>query len=117
MAGGFTVKESIERSPEEVWAYLTDFGNAKKWMTGVEEMSQINQGPIEVGTRFRFKARGKERESEVTASSPGWSNLSLSSSIIYTKLSGGSRGDDAFTDASMPPSRWSEPEPPETGWQ
>jgi len=23
MAGGFSVKESIERSPEEVWAYLS----------------------------------------------------------------------------------------------
>ena len=54
-----------------MWGYLTDFGNAKKWMTGVEEMTPLTQGPIEVGTRFRFKARGKDRESEVTALKPG----------------------------------------------
>ncbi len=30
MAGGFTVRETIKRSPQEVWGYLTDFGNAKK---------------------------------------------------------------------------------------
>ncbi len=71
MAGGFTVRETIKRSPQEVWGYLTDFGNAKKWMTGVEEMTPLIQGPIEVGTRFRFKARGKEHESEVTALEPG----------------------------------------------
>ncbi len=40
-------------------------------MTGVEEMTPLTQGPIEVGTRFRFKARGKEHESEVTALEPG----------------------------------------------
>ena len=71
MAGGFTVRETIKRSPQEVWDYLTDFGNAKKWMTGVEEMTQITQGPLEMGTLFRFKARGKEHESEVTALEPG----------------------------------------------
>ncbi len=67
MASGFTVRETIERSPREVWDYLTNFGNAKKCMTGVEEMTQITQGPLEMGTLFRFKARGKEHESEVTA--------------------------------------------------
>ena len=70
MTGGFTVKEIIERSPQEVWGYLTDFGNAKKWMTGVEDMAPITQGPLRVGTRFRFTARGKERESHVTALEP-----------------------------------------------
>ncbi len=71
MAGGFSVKESIERSPDEVWTYLTDFGNPKKWMTGAEEMTQITQGPMGMGTLFRFKARGKEHESEITAWEPG----------------------------------------------
>ena len=71
MTGGFTVRETSERSPQEVWGYLTDFGNAKKWMTGVEEMIPLTQGPIEVGARFRFKARGKERESYVMALEPG----------------------------------------------
>ena len=71
MADGFNVKETIGRPPEEVWAYLTDFSHVKEWMTGVEEMTQITQGPLNVGSRFRFKARGKARESEVTAWEPG----------------------------------------------
>ena len=71
MADGFSVKETIEHPPEDVWAYLTDFSHAEEWMTGVAEMTQITQGPIGVGTRFRFKARGKERESHVTALEPG----------------------------------------------
>ncbi len=71
MADGFCVKEIIEHPPEDVWAYLTDFSHAKEWMTGVDEMTQITQGPIKIGTRFRFKARGKERESHVTALEPG----------------------------------------------
>ena len=66
MAGGFIVKEQIAATPTEVWAYLTDLGNAEAWMTGIEDMSQTIQGPLEVGTRFTFKARGKERETRVT---------------------------------------------------
>lgn len=71
MAEGFTVVETIERSPEDVWAYLTDFSHAKQWMTGVEEMTKVTQGSIKLGTCFRFKSRGKERESHVTAFEPG----------------------------------------------
>lgn len=71
MAEGFSVGETIDRRLEDVWAYLTDFSHAKHWMTGVEEMTQLTQGPIELGTRFRFKSRGRERESHVTALEPG----------------------------------------------
>ena len=71
MAGGFTAREFVERSPQEVWAYLTDFSNAQKWMTGVEAMAPITADPIQVGTRLRFTSRGKQRESEITALEPG----------------------------------------------
>ncbi len=90
MASGFRVTETIERPPEQVWVYLTDFSHAREWMTGVEEMSQINQGPIEVGPRFRFKARGKERESEVTALEPG-------RRIALTSTQGGVTATDVYS--------------------
>lgn len=71
MAGGFAVRETIERSPEDVWAYLTDFANAHAWMTAVDAMTHTTDGPLRVGTRFKFHARGRERETEVTALDPG----------------------------------------------
>ncbi len=67
MADGFTVKDTIAATPQEVWDYLTDFSNAKAWMTGVDDMTQVTQGPLEVGTRYEFKSRGKTRESHVSA--------------------------------------------------
>ena len=71
MADGFSVRETIPRPPADVWAYLTDFGNAQEWMTGIGPMTQTTPGALEVGTRFRFEARGKERETRVTALDPG----------------------------------------------
>lgn len=71
MADGFSVTERIDHSPAEVWAYLTTFGNAKDWMTGVEAMTQTTEGPLEIETRFSFMARGKERETRVTGFDPG----------------------------------------------
>ena len=50
MAKGFTVQQTIYRSPEQVWAYLTDFSHVNQWTTGVDEMKQITAGPLAVGT-------------------------------------------------------------------
>lgn len=71
MSNGFNVKETIDQPPQLVWDFLTDFSKAGKWMTGVEEISLIKEGPIKIGTRLSFKARGKERESQVTALEQG----------------------------------------------
>ncbi len=71
MPDGFGVKETIAHPPRDVWAYLTDFRNAKEWMRGIEGMTQTTQGPLKIGTTFRFKARGKEHETRVTAFEPG----------------------------------------------
>lgn len=68
---GFSAREHFSFPPEEVWDYLTDFRNAKEWMTGVDGMTQDGSGPLEVGTRLRFRARGKERSSQVCALVPG----------------------------------------------
>ena len=71
MTGGFVAKETLSQAPEEVWAYLTDLRNAGEWMTGVENMTQKTPGPLEIGTRFSFESRGRERETRVTALDPG----------------------------------------------
>ena len=71
MADGFTVNERLDHAPAKVWAYLTDFDNAPEWMTSIGEFTQATQGHLEVGTQFSFKARGKARETRVTALEPG----------------------------------------------
>ena len=71
MPAGFSVTQKIERPPAVVWAYLTDFQKARDWMTGVEAMTQTAEGPLEIGTRFTFRSRGKQRETRVTALDPG----------------------------------------------
>ena len=71
MAKGFHVEETIGAPADEVWAYLTDFRRAGAWMPGVEDMTQLDPGPLGVGTRFGFAARGKARETHVTAYEPG----------------------------------------------
>lgn len=68
---GFSVTEHFSFPPKEVWDHLTDFRNAKEWMTGIDGMTQDGNGPLEVGTRLRFRARGKERSSQVSALDPG----------------------------------------------
>ena len=71
MADGFVVQETIAAAPNAVWAYLTDFSKAKAWMTGVEDMRSLDDGPLAIGTRLQFKSRGKLRDSRVTALDPG----------------------------------------------
>ncbi len=69
-------EERIERSPDEVWALLTDWSRAHEWMAGIDSMTP--NGPTQVGTILVFSARGKERESEITAVVAG-SEVSLTS--------------------------------------
>ena len=71
MSKGFSVKETIDQPKAVVWDFLTDFNKADKWMTGVDQMKQISDGPIKTGTRLSFVARGKERETRVTALDSG----------------------------------------------
>ena len=68
---GFSVREHFGFPTDEVWDHLTDFRNAKEWMTGVDGLTQEGSGPLEVGTRLRFRSRGKERSSHVSALVPG----------------------------------------------
>ena len=69
MSVAFQVEEIIERPIDEVWAALTDWKNAPKWMSGIEEMWA--DGETSEGTRLTFLARGKERLSLIVRCEPG----------------------------------------------
>ena len=71
MAKGYTVTATINRPVWEVWAFITDFRNAPKWMTGVEELVIPRGSEIKAGLRCRFKAGGASREAEITLCEPG----------------------------------------------
>jgi len=71
VASGFSVKEHIPANPEQVWAYLTDFDNAQKWMPGIDRMALPVGQILETGSVLTFNARGKDRETRVTALEKG----------------------------------------------
>lgn len=44
---------TIERSPAEVWAYVSDVTNQDHWVDGMSESEVVDDGPIGRGTRIR----------------------------------------------------------------
>lgn len=92
MTRAFSVSERIDRPVEEVWTRLTDWESASEWMPGVESMSA--DGPIEVGTNLTFRARGKERPSEITDVTPG-------RSVTLTSTQGKVTADYTYTCESV----------------
>jgi hypothetical protein len=56
----------IRRSPEDVFAYVTDPANLHTWQDA-EAVEQLTSGPVRTGTRFRevHKALGRRR-TEIT---------------------------------------------------
>jgi uncharacterized protein YndB with AHSA1/START domain len=71
------VRQSVEiaRSPEEVFAYVTDPTKLSIWQDAEEEVSQLTPGPVGAGTRFRevHKVLGIRRVeiTEVVVFEPG----------------------------------------------
>jgi uncharacterized protein YndB with AHSA1/START domain len=47
----------ISRSPEEVFAYLTDFSHATEWQENLVSANVESQGPFGVGSRVKMKRR------------------------------------------------------------
>jgi len=64
----------IHRSPEVVFAFLSDLTNNPKWEPGILEMRQVSPGPIGMGTQFsevrKFMGRRITTLYEVTAYDP-----------------------------------------------
>lgn len=64
----------VERPLEDVFAFVGDFANTKDWDPGVADASQITDGSIGIGTRYRadvvFGGRTLPMTYEVTAWDP-----------------------------------------------
>ncbi len=65
----------IDRSPEEVFAYLTDLKRHAEWSPKPYSVEAISDGPMRVGSRFRSvgwlpRRPQNENEIEVTALEP-----------------------------------------------
>ena len=69
MTQTISVAETINRRPEHVWAVLTDWPGAVRWMNGIESMSI--DGETAEGAHVRFFTRGQNRDSLITHCEPG----------------------------------------------
>lgn len=68
MTQAFSVVRKLDSPPGTVWEQLTDWERASGWL-GVESIRA--EGPTAVGTTLVFRARGKDRRSEIVALDPG----------------------------------------------
>ena len=66
----FCVSERIPRPVDEVWAFVTDFAGAPRWMRAVDRMWVDGAGPVGEGTSLVFEARGAERRCTVSVWEP-----------------------------------------------
>ena len=84
MARTFAVAETIDRPEDEVWAALTDWSNAHRWMAGVDRMEA--HGDTAAGTKLSFHARDAERTSVIAHCEAG-------RSIVLRSVQGGVTAD------------------------
>lgn len=70
MSNDFTDRQIIDKPLEDVWAFLTDFKEAKRWMTGINEMRLLEDREPTLGSELVFYVRKIERFSRVTAWEP-----------------------------------------------
>ena len=61
---GFQLSEHINRSPEEVFAYVTDLSKALEWLPAVTGLEPISEGPMQVGTRYQETRRVGDMEGQ-----------------------------------------------------
>ncbi len=75
----------VSARPEVVWATLTDLSSWPGWMPGVKSM-QVDV-PVEVGTKFRWKAGPSAIASEVIECDPprsvGWRGRTLGITAVH----------------------------------
>ena len=64
MSIAFESEEQVAKQPDIVWSRMTDWKAASEWMPGIDSMAA--DGPMRVGTKLVFQARGKSRLSEIT---------------------------------------------------
>ncbi len=56
---------TIERSPHDVFEFVSDLENIPKWNYAIAETRKVSEGPVGVGTTYR-QARSLPRRSEET---------------------------------------------------
>ena len=72
MARAFTAETTAAKPAADVWHALTDWGNAHRWMAGVDWLKvEGADGETAQGTGITFHARGHDRTSTITACEPG----------------------------------------------
>jgi carbon monoxide dehydrogenase subunit G len=82
------IKQHVEinRQASAVFAFVSDQTNAPRWQRGLEEVHRLTDGPIGVGTRYRFvrtlMGRRMSGENEYT-------RYDLDRSTAFTATSGG----------------------------
>jgi carbon monoxide dehydrogenase subunit G len=53
-------------TPEEAFAYVSDFSTSAEWDPGVVEAERVSAGKVGLGTEFRLVARFLERNTSIT---------------------------------------------------
>ena len=70
-----TQSVTVDRPVEEVWDFLSNFGNTTRWSGGVLEARQTSDGPLGAGSTLQtvVKAFGRRRTADylVTEYAPG----------------------------------------------
>ena len=87
MTRTLSIEETIQRPAPEVWAALTDWPNAHKWMPGIDGMAA--DGETAAGTTLTFRARGADRSSTIIHCDAG-------RSVVLRSVQGGVTADYAY---------------------
>lgn len=56
---------TVQRSPDEVVAYLSDFSNAVAWDPGTVKCERVGSGPVQVGSTWKNTSKVLGRETEL----------------------------------------------------
>jgi uncharacterized protein YndB with AHSA1/START domain len=84
----------ISRSPEDVFAYVTDPSRMPEWQGGVVRVERIGEGPVAVGTRAVVTRRIGRREVNMTVEI---AEVDPPRSFVVRSLDGPVRGENRGT--------------------
>lgn len=64
----YTYSVHVDRTPEQVWSFLTDLSQAPRWRTMFRSMEVVGGGPLRMGAELRvaMEAMGKIAERTIT---------------------------------------------------
>ena len=63
---GFHEEIDVDRSPEDVWAYVIDPSNLPEWQASAISAEQLDEGPLGLGSRVRVTRHLGRREIPMT---------------------------------------------------